>query len=227
MDVYPIFLTGLTNRRCVVIGGAHEAERKVAGLLACAAAVTVISPDLTAKLHTWAHEGTVTWVSRDYVYGDLQHAFLVIAADVDEQTAEAVYREANEVSALINVTDDPAHSNFVAGSVVRQGPLTISISTSGSAPALAVRLRQQLEREFGPEYAVLLSLLRELRETVAKRYPNAQERRNLWYQLLDSDLLELLRAGHYDLAQQLIALLIGDDAISAAQLATRREVDGT
>jgi hypothetical protein len=125
--------------------------------------------------------------------------------------------------AVTGIGSLPFHDPHAA---VRQGPLTISISTSGSAPALAVRLRQQLEREFGPEYAVLLSLLRELRETVAKRYPNAQERRNLWYQLLDSDLLELLRAGHYDLAQQLIALLIGDDAISATPFTTRREVDG-
>lgn len=225
MEVYPVFLTGLTERRCIVIGGGHEAERKVAGLLDCTAAVTIISPDITPQLQTWASAGAITWIPRAYAGGDLQQAFLVIATEIDTQTADDIYQEATAVGALINVTDDPAHSNFVAGSVVRQGPLTIAISTSGSAPALAVRLRQQLEREFGPEYAVLLSLLRELREAVAKRYPDAQERRTLWYQLLDSDLLELLRAGHYDLAQQLVALLMGDDVVSTTHFAARREVD--
>jgi precorrin-2 dehydrogenase/sirohydrochlorin ferrochelatase len=93
---------------------------------------------------------------------------------------------------------------------MRQGPLTIAISTSGCAPALAVRLRQQFERDFGPEYAALLGLLRELRASLAGREATAQERRALWYRLLDSDLLELLRAGHHDLARQLIVLLLGD-----------------
>ena len=171
MDVYPIFLTGLSEHLCIVIGGGREAERKVQGLLDCAATVTLISADITPTLRTWADQGNLTWIPRTYAEGDLQGAFLVIATDVDTQTADTIYREASTVGALINVTDDPPHSNFVAGSVVRQGPLTIAISTSGSAPALAVRLRQQLEREFGPEYAVLLGLLRDLRESVAERYP--------------------------------------------------------
>ncbi len=215
MDVYPIFLTGLAQQRCLVIGGNHEAERKVQGLLDCAAAVTVISADITPQLHTWADAGAITWLPRAYEPGDLQQAFLVIATETDAQTTARIDQEARTRGVLLNVTDDPNHSNFVAGSVVRQGPLTIAISTSGSAPALAVRVRQQLEREFGPEYATLLSLLRELRESVARRYPNGQERRALWYQLLDSDLLELLRAGHYDLARQLVSLLVGDDVVAA------------
>ncbi len=129
----------------------------------------------------------------------------------------AIWEEAQARGVLLNVVDDVVHSTFVAGSVVRQGPLTLSISTSGYAPTLAVRLRRQLEREFGPEYAALLELLRELREPLAARYPSVQERRALWAQLLDSDILDLLRADQPDLARQLAAILVGLKGVSKSQ----------
>jgi siroheme synthase-like protein len=218
MHVYPIFLTELAARRCLVIGGDDEAERKVQGLLDCEASVTVLSASLTAQLHDWVRNGTITWIPRAYEPGDLQGAFLAIVTDKNTPMTEHLCQEAHNLGTLLNVADDPAHSVFVAGSVVRQGPLTIAISTSGCAPALAVRLRQQFERDFGPEYAVLLDLLRELRASLAGRDASAQERRALWYRLLDSDLLELLRAGHYDLARQLIALILGDNVPEPGEL---------
>jgi siroheme synthase-like protein len=218
MHVYPIFLTELAARRCLVIGGSDEAERKVQGLLDCEASVTVLSAGLTAQLHDWVGNGMITWIPRAYEPGDLQGAFLVIVTDRNSHITERICQEAHELGTLLNVADDPAHSIFVAGSVVRQGPLTIAISTSGCAPALAVRLRQQFERDFGPEYAVLLGLLRELRASLAGRDANAQERRALWYRLLDSDLLELIRAGHDDLARQLIALLLGENVLEPGDL---------
>jgi precorrin-2 dehydrogenase/sirohydrochlorin ferrochelatase len=216
MDVYPIFLVGLEARRCLVIGGDAEAERKVAGLLDSNAAVTVISARLTEQLHIWANEGVITWVSRGYEPGDIQDAWLVIATERDASTIAQLWEEAQARGVLLNVVDDVAHSTFVAGSVVRQGPLTMSISTSGYAPTLAVRLRRQLEQEFGPEYAVFLELLRELREPLAARYPSLQERRALWARLLDSDILDLLRADQPDLARQLAAILVGVEGVADA-----------
>ena len=153
MDVYPIFLIGLAEKRCIVIGGRGEAERKVQGLLDSRAAVTVISAALTDQLHDWVRAGTISWVPRAYEPGDLHNAFLVIVTENNLQTIPHIWHEAQAVSALLNVVDDPSHSTFIAGSVVRQGPLTMAISTSGSSPALAARLRQQFEQEFGPEYA--------------------------------------------------------------------------
>jgi precorrin-2 dehydrogenase/sirohydrochlorin ferrochelatase len=216
MDVYPIFLVGLEARRCLVIGGDAEAERKVAGLLDSNAAVTVISARLTEQLHIWANEGVITWVSRGYEPGDIQDTWLVIATERDASTIAQLWEEAQARRVLLNVVDDVAHSTFVAGSVVRQGPLTMSISTSGYAPTLAVRLRRQLEQEFGPEYAVFLELLRELREPLAARYPSLQERRALWARLLDSDILDLLRADQPDLARQLAAILVGVEGVADA-----------
>jgi siroheme synthase-like protein len=225
MDVYPIFLTGLAERRCVVIGGGEEAERKVKGLRERDAAVTVISADLTTRLRAWVESGSITWVPRAYQPGDLQGAFLVIATENAPHLNTCIWQEARTVGALINVVDDPAHSTFVAGSVVRQGALTVAISTSGYAPALAVRLRQQLEQTFGPEYAGFLDLMQEMRATLAVRIPDAQERRARWYALVDSDILTLLRDGQTELAQQRARAIVEAPVLGCTEEG-RRDADG-
>jgi siroheme synthase-like protein len=217
MDVYPIFLVGLQACRCLVIGGDAEAERKAAGLLDSNAAVTVINATLTEQLHTWANAGIITWIPRGYEPGDLQDAWLVIATERESPMIAQIWEEAQARGVLLNVVDDVAHSTFVAGSVMRRGPLTLSISTSGYAPTLAVRLRRQLEQEFGPEYATFLELLKELREPLAARYPRLQERRALWARLLDSDILDLLQANQPDLARQLAAILVGIEDATESQ----------
>lgn len=209
MDVYPIFLTGLQSRRCIVIGGGAEAERKVEGLLAASAAVTVISKTLTANLTRWADDQRITWVPRACQPGDLQGAWLAIATTCDNALAARLKDEAETHGVLLNVTDDVPHSNFVGGSVMRRGPLTITVSTSGCSPALAARIRQQLEQTFGPEYADLLELLGELRQPVAARHPSLEARKALWAQLLDSEVLDLLRQGQPSQARRLATTLAG------------------
>ena len=210
MKVYPVFLIGLADRRCVVIGGGHEAQRKIEGLLECEATVMVISAAITPQLSAWNAQGRIKWIKRDYRPGDLQGAFMVIATGTEPNMSERIWQEAEAEGALINVVDDVPHCNFIAGAVARQGPLTIAISTSGCAPALAVRLRERFERELGPEYAVLLELLARLREPLAERYPDFEERRERWYALIDSDVLNLLRQDKPDLARQRIAQIVKD-----------------
>ncbi|MCB0090204.1 MAG: bifunctional precorrin-2 dehydrogenase/sirohydrochlorin ferrochelatase [Caldilineaceae bacterium] len=209
MKPYPIFLMDLANRHCVVVGGGHEGEGKVSGLLACDATVTVISPTLTPTLQGWAEEGRFTWLDRAYEVGDLRGAFLVIAERADADANARIWAEAESAGALVNVMDDVAHCNFVAGSVVRQGPLTISISTSGAAPTLAVRLRQRFEQEFGPEYGLFLEWMQALRTPMAERYPKFMERRARWYDIVDSDVLTLLRAGEQEAAAARIQEITG------------------
>ena len=221
MDVYPIFLTDLQSRRCIVIGGDVEAERKVQGLLAANAAVTVISETLTDNLSLWANEHRITWLPRACQPGDLQGAWLAIAATRDTAMAARLKDEAERCGVLLNVTDDVSHSNFVAGSVMRRGSLTIAVSTSGCSPALAARIRHQMERTFGPEYADMLDLLGELRQPMAARHPSLETRKALWSKLLDSDVLELLRKGQGDQARRLAARLAG-----LMNVATR-QVQGT
>jgi precorrin-2 dehydrogenase/sirohydrochlorin ferrochelatase len=202
MKPYPLFLIGLANRHCLVIGGGHEAELKVKGLLDCEATVTVIAPRLTEHLQQWADEGQFTWLNRPYQTGDLRGAFLVIAERIHPATNEAIWQEAEQEKALVNVMDDVDHCNFVAGSVMRQGPLTIAISTSGATPALAVRLREQMQTAYGPEYALFLQWMQALRQPMAAHHPDFAERRRRWYEVVDSDVIELIRTGRTDQARQ-------------------------
>ena len=215
MDVYPIFLTDLQSRRCVVIGGSAEAERKVEGLLAANAAVTVISETLTANLACWANKQRIAWLPRAPRQGDLEGAWLAIAVTRDSVLAARLKDEAERRGVLLNVTDDVPHSNFAAGAVMRRGPLAIAISTSGRSPALAARIRRQIEQTFGPEYASLLELLGDMRQPLATREPGFEARKVLWERLLDSDLLELLRQGQIEQARRLAANLGGLESPAA------------
>ncbi len=195
MKPYPIFLTNLHNRHCIVIGGTHEAEGKVRGLLAVDATITVISPKLNKTLSEWADEGVFTWLKRPFQSGDLHGAFLVIAERSDPKTNAFIWNEAEAEGILVNVMDDVDHCNFVAGSVVRQGPLVLTISTSGAAPALSVRLRQRFQEEFGEEYAVFLTWMQALRPHMAATYAQFQERKKRYYALVDSDILLMIKNG--------------------------------
>ncbi len=213
MKPYPIFLIGLENYHCVVIGGTHEGEGKVRGLLACNATVTVIAPTLTEQLQAWADEGLFVWLERPYQKGDLRGAFLVIAERDDPETNTAIYAEAEAEGALVNVMDDVDHCNFVAGSVIRQGKLVISISTSGAAPALSVRTRQRLQEEFGPEYAIFLDWMQAMRPPMAETYPKFGDRKTRWYEMVDSDILALIKAGEFAQARQRILEIAGEEVV--------------
>jgi len=209
MKGYPVFLIGLERRRTVVVGGCREAERKIAGLLACDAMVTVIAAEVTERLRALAAERRVIWIRRDYRAGDLKRAFLVIAAAQGSSTTSCIWEEARAEGALVNVMDDVKHCNFVAGSVVRRGPLTMAISTNGCAPALAVRLRERLESELGPEYGEFLEWMALLREPIFRRHSDFERRRRLWYQLVDSDILDQLRAGRREHALRRLEEIVG------------------
>lgn len=217
MKVYPIFLNNLGGRRCLVVGGDHEAERKAEELLACDADVVVISPDLTEPLQRWAEAGRLSWVERDYRPGDLRGAFLVIVSETNPARTAPIWEEAQAERVLINAMDDVPHCTFVAGSVVRRGPLVISISTSGCAPALSVRMRQAMEAEYGPEYGEFLELLRALREPMAAHHADFEERRRRWYALVDSDVLELLSRGERAAVHRRLEEVLGEEVAQALQ----------
>ncbi|HID64919.1 MAG TPA: bifunctional precorrin-2 dehydrogenase/sirohydrochlorin ferrochelatase [Anaerolineae bacterium] len=195
MTGYPLTLVGLDAARCVVVGGGAVAARKVAGLRQAGAKPIVISPTLCPELEAQAAQGEVEVVRRPYRQGDLTGARLVIAATDDPAVNEAVCREAQAVGCLINVVDDPAHCSFFVPAVVRRGALTIAVSTGGKSPALARRIRQQLESLFDPAYGPLLDLLSRMRPTVQAAVSDPRRRATFWERLLDSDTLDRLRAG--------------------------------
>ena len=215
MRYYPIYLD-LRGRRCVVIGGGPVAEHKVKGLLEAEAQVVVIAPELTPGLQALAREGRIVHVARPYRPGDLAGAFLAISATDDREVNRRAWEEATCRDIPINVVDDPAHCHFIAPAIVRRGDLTIAISTGGKAPALAVRLRQQLERTLGPEYARFLELAGAMRAPLAAQCPDFQERRRRWYRLVDSEVLDLLRRGEEEAARRRMLELLGLHSSSRA-----------
>lgn len=170
---YPVVLR-LAGKRCVVFGTGHEAEQKAAGLRAAGASV-----------------------ARAAAYDEalLDGAFLVVAAGPDRKDNARIFAACEQRSILVDCLDDPPHCRFTYPSVHRQGGLLIAVSTSGSCPALAVRLRERLEREYGGEYARFLELCRDLRGRLAARFPDFAVRKAVWYRIVDSPALALLRQG--------------------------------
>ena len=208
MNYYPAFLN-LQDRLCVVIGGGLVAEGKVQGLLDAEARITVISPELTPNLSVWRDEGRLLHVKRSYQFGDLAGAFLAISATDDRAANQHVWQEATARCIPVNVVDDPTHCTFIAPSIMRRGDLAIAVSTGGKAPTLAVRVREQLEHQIGDEYARFLELAGAIREPLAAQQPDFARRKELWYRLVDSDVLEQLRRGDEQGARDRITEIMG------------------
>lgn len=204
MQYYPVFMN-LSNRRVVVIGGNRFAVEKVEGLLAAEACVTVVAAQLEAALVELVALRRIQRVARTYREGDLADAFLVISTLNDKETNERIFAEATALKIPVNVVDDTPHCSFIAPSILRRGDLTVAISTSGKAPAVAVRLRQQLEAQIGDEYARFLEIAGTLRPPLAQKYPDFETRKKLWYEVVDSDVLALLRGGDEAAARERIA----------------------
>ena len=215
---YPVFLH-LQGRRGVVVGGGAVAEQKVVGLLEAGARVTVVSPDLTWKLEDLAAAGAIELRRRGYRRGDLEGAFLAIAATDDRSVNADVWAEADEGGILLNAVDDLPHCSFIAPAVHRAGDIAVAVSTGGKSPALAVRLREQIGTLIGREHAEFLDLLGELRPTVAARVPDHKVRTRLWYQIVDSDAVDYVRrrdlAGARRRIEELVERAVTGDASEA------------
>src|SRR5256885_281266 len=191
---YPGF-PDLRGRRAVVIGGGAVAEQKVRGLIAAGAHVTLVSPEAPPALTDLARRGAIELRRRPYRSGDLAGAWLAIAATDDRSVNEAVWAEAERVGVPLNAVDDLEHCSFIAPAVHREGDITVAVSTGGKSPALAVRLRQRIARLVGRAEARLCELLGELRPELATRVPDAQARTALWYEIVDSDVIDFVRRG--------------------------------
>ncbi|HUA11464.1 MAG TPA: bifunctional precorrin-2 dehydrogenase/sirohydrochlorin ferrochelatase [Solirubrobacteraceae bacterium] len=201
----------LAGRRAVVVGGDATALEKVDGLLACDAAVTVIAPLLTGELAEYAREGSVAWQEREYAGPrDLEGALLVIAATDDAELNIAVAGDAERRQMLVNVVDVPALCNFILPALVRSGPLAIAISTAGASPALAKRMKREIQAAFGEPYARLAVLLSEARGWAKATLPTYQDRKRFFEEIVNGspDPIALLAAGAQ--GEQAVRVLIED-----------------
>jgi siroheme synthase-like protein len=177
-----------------VVGGGTVAWRKVKVLTEHGAEVRVISPELCPELRQMAAKGNIEALTREYEDGDLAGAFVVIAATDDTNINEQISKEAERRDQLVNVVDDAARSNFIVPSYLRRGDITIAVSTAGRSPALARKIRTELEEHFGDEYAALARLVKEVRTEFIDQGVTVSSQR--WQQALDIDSLnEMLAAG--------------------------------
>jgi len=210
---YPIFLD-LTGKHCIVIGDGYEVPGKVRTLVECGAEVTYINPTAEHSIAELAAAGRLRWEQRGFLASDLDNCFLLLTDQADNSE---VFHLAEQRNVLCNAADDPGFCRFSFGSTVSRGNLTIAISTNGVAPALAVRLRQRLEREIGPEYSAFTAMLSEFRPEITGAIDDFETRRDLWYKLIDSAALELIRQEKPDEARRLLCEMI-DQAKAAARV---------
>ncbi len=187
MSLFPIFLK-LAARPSIVIGGGAIAEAKIESLKAAEAKITVIAPMVTDRIAGLAAAGELEWVRREYAAGDLAGQFLVVAATDNPATNHRVFQEARERGILCNAVDDPPFCDYYFPSVVRRGDLQIAISTAGASPALAQRLRKEINEQLPLDTGEWLAELGNLRREVVATEPLNEERRLLLHQLAQREV---------------------------------------
>jgi precorrin-2 dehydrogenase/sirohydrochlorin ferrochelatase len=186
--LYPVSLV-VAGKHCVVVGGGAVAARKIAGLVEAGADVTVVAPRICEEIRAMP----VEVVERPYRKGDIALAWLAIAATDDASVNQQVHADGRAARVWVNAADDPDACTFTLPAVVRRGPVTVAVSTSGHSPALASWLRERLADQLGPEIGRLAELLSEARDELkaSGRSTEAVD----WRKALDSDMLELIRTG--------------------------------
>ncbi len=208
MRYYPVNLD-VRNRDCLVVGGGRVAERKVKTLIECGAKVLLITRDATGRLKALASDGLIDLRLRDYQPSDIDGKLLVFSATDDEETNQRISQDATKQGALCNVADRPEACSFVLPAIVRQGFLLITISTSNKSPALAKRIRQRLEKEFGPEYDVLLKLMSAIRQKLLGQAKSPEAHKEMFERLLDGGLLQMIREGRTKDVDKLLKEVFG------------------
>jgi precorrin-2 dehydrogenase/sirohydrochlorin ferrochelatase len=187
MSLFPIFLK-LAARPCIVIGAGHLAESKIESLQAANARITVIAPEASERIQSLAAAGEIQFHQRPYTEGDLTGNFLVVAATNVPAVNRAVFQEATEKGVLCNAVDDPPFCDFYFPSVVRRGDLQIAISTAGASPALAQKIRKDINAQLPLDAGEWLAELGNLRRQVVAAEPLNDERKWLLHQLAQREV---------------------------------------
>lgn len=193
--LYPVSLV-VAAKRCVVVGGGAVAARKVEGLAQAGAAVTVVAPRMCAQIRSSGAD----LLERAYRRGDLDGAWLAIAATDDPQVNRQVHADGVAARVWVNAADEPESCAFTLPAVLRRGPVSVAVSTGGHSPALAGWLRDRIGAEIGPEFGRLAELLSEARDRVQAAGGSTEGLD--WRRALDSDMLDLIRTGRVAQARE-------------------------
>ena len=204
---YPIFLD-LKGKKAVVVGGGMVAQRKIDPLLEHGAEVHVISRALTPELDRDVKAGRVKHIGEEFREIHLEGAFMVIAATDDTDLNRRVSRAAQKRGLLINAVDQPDDCNFIVPSSLKRGDLRIAISTSGKSPAMARKVRKDLEKQFGNEYEAFLNLMGRMRKEVLGRGLSQRENSRIFRELIDSSILEAVGRGAWEEAASALSDIV-------------------
>jgi uroporphyrin-III C-methyltransferase / precorrin-2 dehydrogenase / sirohydrochlorin ferrochelatase len=211
--LFPAFLD-LRERSVVVVGGGDVATRKVQALLRSGARVTVVAPIVGDLLTAQVHEGKVAHHVKRFDESDLHGARMVVAATNDPMVNENIGRAASDLGILVNVADDPALSTFLMGAAVERGPVQVAISTSGTSPALARRLRARIEGAVPEGFGTLAALAGRFRAEAIRRLPDPRARRRFWERVMEGPIAALALEGREtearDALQRELNLQAGD-----------------
>jgi precorrin-2 dehydrogenase/sirohydrochlorin ferrochelatase len=205
---YPVSLD-LTDKRCVIVGGGAVAERKAERLIACGAQVTVVSRTLTPLMEDKKKANAIQHIDHDYERQTLDGAFMVIGATDRDDVNAQVSKDALSLGMLVNIVDDPDRCNFILPSLVQQGDLSIAVSTGGKSPALARKIREDLQRQYGPEYKSLLAIMGSLRKKIIAQGHATEANKAVFEALVRSDILQAIRDGNRGLVKKLIRDISG------------------
>ena len=195
----------LAGRSVVIVGGGVAAERKASAFLRYGADVIVISPEATDRLREMEAEGLIGLEPREYSRGDLEGVALAVCAGASPEVSLQVARDADARGCPVNVSDAPELCNYLIPTSLRRGPLQIAISTSGAAPSVAKRLRDELKSSYGGEWGAYVSLLGSVRAVAIDRIPDAAEREGVLAQVTAADLLSRIAAGEALDAESVLA----------------------
>jgi len=190
--LFPMFLK-LSARPCLVLGAGTIAESKIAGLLEAGGRVRVVAPEATPQVRSWAQSNSIEWHQRSFQPDDLTGMFLVVAATSSAELHQRIFEEATRRGVLCNIVDVPVLCDFYYPAVVQRGALQIAISTAGKSPALAQRLRKQLEEQFGPEFEEWLAQLGEVRDKLQSSKLDPEERKRLLHEDASEEAFEAFR----------------------------------
>jgi len=210
MNLFPINLD-IRGRKAVIVGGGSVGQRKCRSLLDAEVAVTVIALDATTELRSLADQGLITLLLRAWQPGDLDGACLVFATANDRGVNHLVTEEAKRLGIPVCVADKPEEGTFTSPSVVRRGDLLLTVSTGGRSPALARRIREDLEDRYGPEYAAIVTCCGAFREKLLTEQGESAYNKQLFNELLDRFLPRIPSTDDADDRTRLVRELLGSD----------------
>lgn len=200
-NLFPVYID-LQGRRCLIVGGGKVAARKAENLLLYGCQVVIVSPDCETQIRTWAEDGLIIYLEREFLAEDLDRSFLVFIATDDEKLNSSISSLCREKGILVNAVDDPPHCDFYVPAILRRGSLSLAISTEGKSPAFARRLRRELEELITDEYGKFVDLLGEQRQYVKENIVDIDRRKAIFEKLVYSDIFDLIKAGEEEKARE-------------------------